>query len=62
MNLGGGLGINVHAHMLRHACGFKLANDGVGRRHYGKSGALCVRTRRVVSGVGPEVVMRMFAG
>jgi len=22
------LGIKVHAHMLRHACGFKLANDG----------------------------------
>lgn len=22
------LGINVHAHMLRHATGFKLANDG----------------------------------
>jgi site-specific recombinase XerD len=23
-----GLGIKAHAHMLRHACGFKLANDG----------------------------------
>jgi integrase len=23
------LGIKVHAHMLRHACGFKLANDGI---------------------------------
>jgi hypothetical protein len=23
---------------------------------------VCVRTRRVFSGVGPEVVMRMFAG
>jgi integrase len=22
------LGIKVHAHMLRHACGYKLANDG----------------------------------
>jgi site-specific recombinase XerD len=22
------LGINVHAHMLRHACGYKLANYG----------------------------------
>jgi site-specific recombinase XerD len=22
------LGIKAHAHMLRHACGFKLANDG----------------------------------
>jgi site-specific recombinase XerD len=21
-------GINAHAHMLRHACGYKLANDG----------------------------------
>ena len=27
-----GLGIKVHAHMLRHACGFKLANDGVDTR------------------------------
>jgi integrase len=23
------LGIKAHAHMLRHACGYKLANDGV---------------------------------
>jgi site-specific recombinase XerD len=27
-----GLTIKVHAHMLRHACGFKLANDGVDTR------------------------------
>ena len=27
-----GLGFPVHAHMLRHACGFKLANDGVDTR------------------------------
>jgi integrase len=27
-----GLGIRVHAHMLRHACGFKLANDGIDTR------------------------------
>ena len=26
------LGIKVHAHMLRHGCGFKLANDGVDTR------------------------------
>jgi type 1 fimbriae regulatory protein FimE len=26
--LAGGLGFPVHPHMLRHACGFKLANDG----------------------------------
>lgn len=25
-------GIKVHAHMLRHACGFKLANDGIDTR------------------------------
>jgi integrase len=23
------LGIKAHAHMLRHACGYKLANDGL---------------------------------
>jgi integrase len=27
-----GLKFNVHAHMLRHACGYKLANDGVDTR------------------------------
>jgi integrase len=26
------LGIKAHAHMLRHACGYKLANDGVDTR------------------------------
>jgi len=26
------LEIKVHPHMLRHACGFKLANDGVDTR------------------------------
>ena len=31
------LGLPVHPHMLRHACGFKLANDGQDARaiqHY----------------------------
>jgi site-specific recombinase XerD len=27
-----GLKLKAHAHMLRHACGFKLANDGVDTR------------------------------
>jgi integrase len=26
------LGINARAHMLRHACGYKLANDGIDTR------------------------------
>ena len=26
------IGIKVHAHMLRHACGYKLANDGIDTR------------------------------
>jgi hypothetical protein len=26
------LGFQIHAHMLRHACGFKMANDGVDTR------------------------------
>ena len=30
--IAGGLGIKAHAHMLRHACGYKLANDGVDTR------------------------------
>lgn len=30
--LAAGLGIKVHPHMLRHACGYKLANDGVDTR------------------------------
>jgi type 1 fimbriae regulatory protein FimB/type 1 fimbriae regulatory protein FimE len=28
------LGIKAHAHMLRHACGFKLANDGIDTRSW----------------------------
>jgi site-specific recombinase XerD len=27
-----GLSIKAHPHMLRHACGYKLANDGVDTR------------------------------
>jgi site-specific recombinase XerD len=27
-----GLKLKVHPHMLRHACGFKLANDGIDTR------------------------------
>jgi type 1 fimbriae regulatory protein FimB/type 1 fimbriae regulatory protein FimE len=27
-----GLDIKVHPHMLRHSCGYKLANDGVDTR------------------------------
>jgi site-specific recombinase XerD len=26
------LGIETHAHMLRRACGYKLANDGIDTR------------------------------
>lgn len=29
------IGFPVHAHMLRHACGYKLANDGVDTRSLG---------------------------
>ena len=28
----GGFDMKIHPHMLRHACGFKLANDGVDTR------------------------------
>jgi len=27
-----GFGFPVHVHMLRHACGYKLANDGIDTR------------------------------
>ena len=27
-----GFGMKIHPHMLRHACGYKLANDGVDTR------------------------------
>jgi site-specific recombinase XerD len=30
--VGAKIGIKAHPHMLRHACGFKLANDGVDTR------------------------------
>jgi integrase len=33
------LGIKAHAHMLRHACGYKLANDGHDTRDPGVSRA-----------------------
>jgi site-specific recombinase XerD len=29
---GEGLGISVHPHMLRHGCGFRLANKGIDTR------------------------------
>jgi hypothetical protein len=29
-----GLGIKAHVHMLRHSCGYKLANDGVDTDHW----------------------------
>ena len=32
LGVAAGLGFLVHPHMLRHACGFKLANDGVDTR------------------------------
>ena len=32
LGVAAGLGFPVHPHMLRHACGFKLANDGVDTR------------------------------
>jgi site-specific recombinase XerD len=32
LGVAAGFGFPVHPHMLRHACGFKLANDGVDTR------------------------------
>ena len=32
LGVASGFGFPVHPHMLRHACGFKLANDGVDTR------------------------------
>jgi site-specific recombinase XerD len=32
LGVAAGFGFQVHPHMLRHACGFKLANDGVDTR------------------------------
>ena len=29
---GEGLGMPIHPHMLRHGCGFKLANQGIDAR------------------------------
>jgi hypothetical protein len=67
-----GLEIKVHPHMLRHACGFKLANDGVDTR------AQCVATpswrqggSRVLAGLGgtmnrrfgyPQLIVALIIG
>jgi site-specific recombinase XerD len=32
----------IHPHMLRHACGFKLANDGVGIARYSLLRRICL--------------------
>ena len=32
LGVAAGFGFPAHPHMLRHACGFKLANDGVDTR------------------------------
>jgi len=43
------LGINAHAHMLRLACGYKLANDGHDTRASRRiSGIATFRTRRAI--------------
>ena len=56
------LGIKAHAHMLRHACGFKLANDGTDTRslqaYLGHSNIQ--NTAR--HGVGVEQVQELLAG
>jgi type 1 fimbriae regulatory protein FimB/type 1 fimbriae regulatory protein FimE len=36
----------VHPHMLRHACGYKLANDGHDTRATARTRTMCVRCRR----------------
>ena len=41
------LGIKAHAHMLRHACGYKLANDGIDTRRCKPTWGIAIfRTRR----------------
>jgi integrase len=34
------LSFPIHPHMLRHACGYKLANDGMTREHYNTTSAI----------------------
>jgi hypothetical protein len=36
------LGIKAHAHMLRHACGYKLANDGHDTRRCRPTSAIVI--------------------
>jgi hypothetical protein len=39
-----GFDMKIHSHMLRHACGFKLANDGVDTRTIQALGLICLRS------------------
>jgi integrase len=47
------LGIKVHAHMLRHACGFKLANDGIDTRTLQAYFSAVVRSTRRHAALAP---------
>jgi hypothetical protein len=58
-----GLELKAHPHMLRHACGYALANKG--QRHAGYSGmarASVEHQHRGLHGAGPEPVQGLLAG
>ena len=48
-----GFGFAIHAHMLRHACGYKLANDGVDTRE-GYLGHRDIRSTVIYTDLSPR--------
>ena len=51
-----GLTIRVHPHMLRHACGFKLANDGHDTRSIQASSGTRTSSTRCATPNGAEPI------
>jgi integrase len=56
-----GLEIKAHPHMLRHACGFKLANDGVDTRSPGLSRPQKHSAHRALCRAGAGSVQELLA-
>jgi site-specific recombinase XerD len=60
---GAGLELKAHPHMLRHACGYALANKGHDTRAIqGWLGHRSITSTAVLNGAGAETVQGLLAG